>query len=137
MKTYHLSKTLITLLLIVTVTGAMAAVRTMPVPKGYPVMENQRRPFTVSVDGKSVALYNDVNYWGGTVDFGSFEMTDGEKVTISVAVDEEIKSMEVLPRNEIFNVTQKDSQHIEICTASAGEQITLVVNGDEIGRAHV
>ena len=123
-------KTLITLFFIVFATETVAVVRTMPVPEGYPVMENQRRPFSVSVNGYSVALYNDVNYWGGTVDFGSFEMTDGEKVIISVVVDEAIKTMEILPRNEKFNVTQKDSHNIEIQTVFAGEQITIVVNGD-------
>ena len=108
-------KTLITLFFIVFATETVAVVRTMPVPEGYPVMENQRRPFSVSVNGYSVALYNDVNYWGGTVDFGSFEMTDGEKVTISVVVDEAIKTMEILPRNEKFNVTQKDSHTNSLC----------------------
>ena len=104
-------------------------VRTSPIPTGYPFMEPLPRHFAVTVEGQELALYNDSTFWGGTIDFGSFEMKDGKDVTISVRLDEDIRSLELLPKPKDCKVRQIDKRLIEITTRKADWQQTLVVNG--------
>ena len=104
-------------------------VRTSPVPDGYPFIEPLPRHFTVTAEGQAVALYNDSSFWGGTIDFGSFEMADGHEVSVTVSLDEDIHTLELLPRPKDCQVKQKGKRLIEITTRKAGWQQTLVVNG--------
>lgn len=66
-----------------------------------------------------MALYNDSTFWGGTIDFGSFEMKDGKDITISVRMDEDIHSLELLPKPKDCKVRPIDKRLIEITMRKA------------------
>lgn len=88
--------------------------------------------FRVKVNGKAVGLYNDRSHWGGLVEFGSFEFVNGKEITITVTYAKEIRSYELLPihRLDLLSVKQKGKHTIEIRTARADQNITIVVNGE-------
>lgn len=104
--------------------------RTTLVPEEYPFIEDVPRHFSIDVDGKAMPLYNDTTFWGGTIDFGSFEKRNGEKSTITIVLDEDIFSLEMLPKPTDCEVRQTDSRTIEITSSKAPWQQTLVVNGN-------
>lgn len=88
--------------------------------------------FHVTVNGRRVGLYNDRSHWGGLVEFGSFEFENGHEVTIRITYAKPLKSYEVLPIHQLdlISVKRKGSRTIEIRTARADQNITLVINGE-------
>ncbi len=87
--------------------------------------------WNVSVDGHPTGLYNDVNFWGGFVHFGSFEMRNGRKTTIHIAYEERLDSFEILPlhRLNIEKVERTGANSIDITLSQANQNITIVPNG--------
>lgn len=98
--------------------------------KEFP-MEAENR-FKVEVNGCKVGLYNDRSHWGGVVSFGSFEFRSGKEITIRIRYSKPISSYEVLPIRslDLIDVRQRGSRTIEIRTARADQNITVVVNGE-------
>lgn len=88
--------------------------------------------FTVTVNGREVGLYNDMSHWGGVVSFGSFEFNNGKEITIRVKYRKAIKTFEILPvkKLDLLDVRRVGSRTIEIRTARADQNITVVVNGE-------
>lgn len=88
--------------------------------------------FTVTVNGHKVGLYNDRSHWGGLVEFGSFEFVNGTEVTINITYAKPLTSYEVLPQRQLdlLSVRRKGRRTVEIRTARADQNITLVVNGE-------
>ncbi|MBQ9532602.1 MAG: hypothetical protein IJR71_01380 [Prevotella sp.] len=100
------------------------------IPDGYPYLEPIERPFNVLVGGSCVALYNDRNYWGGTVDFGSFEMQQGTDVTIDIICKDSLTNYELLPQSPSYRVRQTAPNALRITTHEANCQLTLIAGGD-------
>ena len=88
--------------------------------------------FRVTVNGHRVGLYNDRSHWGGLVEFGSFEFENGREVTIRITYAHPLKTYEVLPQDrlDLISVRRRGSRAIEIRTARADQNITLIVNGE-------
>lgn len=88
--------------------------------------------FKVTVNGRKVGLYNDRSHWGGLVNFGSFEFKNGKEITIRITYAKELKSYEVLPikKLDLLSVKKKGGRTIEIKTARADQNITVLVNGE-------
>ncbi|MGN0233438.1 MAG: glycosyl hydrolase family 28 protein [Bacteroidaceae bacterium] len=88
--------------------------------------------FMVTVNGKAVGLYNDRSHWGGLVEFGSFEFLNGKEITIRITYAKGLKSFEVLPLHslDLLSVQRTGRNTIEIRTARADQNITVVVNGE-------
>lgn len=122
--------TLLLLPLISLLAACTPEARTYPVPEGYPFIEDKPRHFSVSANGKSMSLYNDTTHWGGTIDFGSFEIREGDKSTVSVVLDEDISSLELLPAPKDCEVRQTGKRTVEITSRKADWTQTLVVNGN-------
>lgn len=88
--------------------------------------------YNVSVNGKYVGLYNDRNFQGGLVHFGSFEFQNGREVTIRISYYKPIHSFEILPERQLslISVKRKGRNAVEIKTDRADQNITLVVDGE-------
>lgn len=111
-----------------------ASARCHSVPKAYPFIENIDRFFHVTIDGEAMSLYNDTTFWGGSVDFGSFDIQRGQNVDVVVKTAKKINSLEVLPHYN--NVSVADKHTIIIKNMKVNDKITLVLNGDP-KRGHV
>lgn len=122
--------TLILLPLVWAMTACTTIARIYPVPDEYPFIEDVQRHFSVNINGKAMQLYNDTTFWGGTVDFGSFEKRHGENSTIKVSLDEDIFSLELLPKPKDCDVTMTDKRTIMVTSDKTDWQQTLVVNGN-------
>jgi hypothetical protein len=98
--------------------------------KEFP-MEGSNR-FAVSVNGRKVGLYNDRSHWGGLVSFGSFEFRNGKAITIRITYADKINSYEILPIKslDLISVKKTGARTLEIKTARADQNITVVVNGE-------
>lgn len=107
---------------------------THPIAKGYPYIEKDGPAFSVSVNDETTALYNDTNYWGGNVTFGSFEFADGHEIAINIRPTKTVKFFEILPHNAAFTSRPrlKDGT-IEFKIKAADQKLTLVINGDYRG----
>lgn len=88
--------------------------------------------FQVTVNGRKVGLYNDRSHWGGLVHFGSFEFANGKEITIRITYAKPLESFEVLPgkKLDLLSVSRKGKRTVEIRTARADQNITLLVNGE-------
>jgi len=105
-------------------------VRCMPIPDNYPYLKDIPRHFSVTADGLQMALYNDTSHWGGTIDYGSFEMRRDCVVKMRVEVDEDIRTLEVLPKSDTYEIEEIGSRSVALIVRQPGNQITLIVNGD-------
>lgn len=88
--------------------------------------------YNVAVNGHYVGLYNDRNFWGGLVHFGSFEFTNGHEVSIDISYYQNIDHFEVLPIESLslLEVKRTGKRSLRIRTDRADQNITLVVNGE-------
>jgi len=90
-----------------------------------------RSLFSVTVNGKSVGLYNDKSYWGGLVHFGSFEFSNGHEITLKIIYQKEIKSFEILPRTlNLKSVKRIAGNAVQVKLSKADQKMTLIVNGN-------
>ncbi len=87
--------------------------------------------YNVRVEDGYVGLYRDINYFGGLVHFGSFDMRQGRQTSVFISYFEEIKSYEILPIHQldIDKVEQVSSKCIRIDLSKADQNITVVMNG--------
>lgn len=88
--------------------------------------------YNVKVDGAYVGLYNDRNYWGGLVHFGSFEFENGREITIDISYYADIDSFEIMPLHDLnlLELKRTGSRSLAIRLDQADQNITLVVNGE-------
>lgn len=88
--------------------------------------------YNVRVNGSYVGLYNDVNYQGGLVHFGSFEMKNSRPVTIDISYAERIRTFEILPirQLQLLSVERTSAHSVRIRLDRADQNLTLVVNGE-------
>ena len=100
------------------------------IPDDYPYAEPVERPFNVRINGAYMALYNDRNYWGGTVDFGSFEMQDGADIHIDIICKDSLRTFELLPLSQDYSVSRTAPNALRLTTHAANRQVTLIANGD-------
>ena len=117
-------------------TDVRHAFATHRIPDGYPYLEPIERPFNVLVEGACVALYNDCNYWGGTVDFGAFEMQPRTPVTIDIICKDSLTRYELLPQSTAYTVSQIAPNALRITMRGADRQLTLIA-GDDARTGHV
>lgn len=88
--------------------------------------------YNVRVNGAYVGLYNDRNFWGGLVHFGSFEFENGHEITINISYYRPIKEFEVLPGKKLslLSVRKTGRNSIEIKMDKADQNLTVIVNGE-------
>lgn len=97
-------------------------------PADYPYMEGSPT-YTVSVNHSYSAIYNDVNWWKGQVNFTSFEFEDGKEVEVDIASKDEMKTFEVLPHFAEVSVEQTSPYSIKLRLSKANQKLTLIANG--------
>ena len=103
------------------------------IPDGYDFNLSVARQFNASVNGSYIALYNDRNWWGGNVNFGSFEFEDGHDIEINIASRREITSYEILPKTAEFQVIQTTSKGISLRINKANQNLTIIINHPRTG----
>lgn len=103
------------------------------IPDGYDFNMSVARQFNASVNGSYIALYNDRNWWGGNVNFGSFEFEDGNEIEIEIASRREITSYEILPKTAEFEVTKTTNKGISLKISKADQNLTIIVNHPRTG----
>lgn len=103
------------------------------IPDGYDFNMSVARQFNASVNGSYIALYNDRNWWGGNVNFGSFEFEDGHEIEISIASRRDISSYEILPKTAEFEVTNTTSKGISLKISKADQNLTIIINHPRTG----
>ncbi len=104
-------------------------VQTFAVAKEFP---DEGAPlYNVRVDGGYVGLYRDVNYFGGLVHFGAFDMRQSRQTSIFISYFEEINSFEILPIHQLDldGVEQVSPRCLRIDISKADQNITVVMNG--------
>ena len=91
--------------------------------------------WNVKVDDHKVGLYNDRNFWGGLVHFGSFEFRNGRTITITITYHKKLRNFEILPvhRLSLKSVHRNGSNSISITLSKADQNITVVPNGETKG----
>ena len=91
--------------------------------------------WNVKVDNQKVGLYNDRNFWGGFVHFGSFEFRNGRTTTITITYHKKLRSFEILPvhRLSLKSVKRIGNNSISITLNKADQNITVVPNGETKG----
>ena len=102
-------------------------------PEEYTFNMSVARQFNASVNGSYIALYNDRNWWGGNVNFGSFEFEDGHEIEINIASRRDISSYEILPKTAQFEVTNTTSRGITLRLSKADQNITVIINHPRTG----
>lgn len=104
--------------------------KTYAVPAEYPHMSGAPR-FNVSVNNYYVGLFNDNNFWGGNVAFGSFDFDDGQVVDVEIASRTSIEAFEILPKSvELEDVYQSTDKSIHLKIKKADQQLTLIINDE-------
>ena len=104
--------------------------KTYAVPSEYPHMSGAPR-FNVSVNNYYVGLFNDNNFWGGNVAFGSFDFDDGQVVDVEIASRTSIEAFEILPKSvELEDVYQSTDKSIHLKIKKADQQLTLIINDE-------
>lgn len=103
------------------------------IPDGYDYNQSVARQFNASVNGSYIALYNDRNWWGGNVNFGSFEFEDGHEIEINIASRREITSYEILPKTADFQVINTTSKGISLKINKADQNLTIIINHPRTG----
>jgi hypothetical protein len=106
---------------------------TYKVPKDYPYLAQVPR-FNVCVEGSYTGLYNDFNFWGGNVSFGSFDFANGKQVEVTVTSYKHFKTYEILPHSaEIYDVEKVNGTCIRFKTKKANQNFTFVFDNDYKG----
>lgn len=114
-------------------TDADGRFATHRMPTDYPYIEDTARPFNVIIGHAAVALYNDRNYWGGTVDFGSFDMAQpeaGKPLKVDIVCADSINTFELLPEQPSTTIERSAPNALTLSLGKVGEPVTLIVNGD-------
>lgn len=107
------------------------AVKIWPFPEDLPE-QYKSSDFSISAEGLEVPVYaSGLNAWGNTVSYASFEST--REITVCVTVHFPLETAVILPRS-LGKTAQIQGDKV-FFTASPGEDITLLPDGDYNGRA--
>ena len=107
------------------------AVKIWPFPEDLPE-QYKSSDFSISAEGLEVPVYaSGLNAWGNTVSYASFEST--REITVCVTVHFPLETAVILPRS-LEKAVQMQGDKV-FFTASPGEDITLLPDGDYNGRA--
>ena len=79
-------------------------VRVFDVPEEFPQFKVM---FDVKVEGKEMGIYSDRNGWNKPVNFGLFELREGETAEVSITADFDFKTYKILPENLGIKSTRK------------------------------
>ncbi len=98
------------------------------VPEGTPVYKTM---FHVTAGGLDVGMYSDKTYWGGCVNFGSFDLADGQAAEILVKPEFAFTSVKILP--VMLGITpQVTNGVIKFTVSQTPMQITLIFDDNYV-----
>lgn len=99
-----------------------------PVPEGTPLYKTM---FRVTAGGFDVGMYSDKTYWGGCVNFGSFNMAPGHAAEVTVIPEFAFTSVKILP--VMLGITpQVTNGAIRFIVSRTPMQITLVFDDNYV-----
>ena len=85
-------------------TASNEKVRVFKVPEEFPQF---KVVFDVKVEGKAMGIYADRNGWNKPVNFGLFELREGETAEVSITPKFDFKTYKILPENLNIKSTRK------------------------------
>ncbi|MBP3292486.1 MAG: hypothetical protein J6N32_01920, partial [Clostridia bacterium] len=98
------------------------------VPEGTPLYKTM---FRVTAEGLDVGMYSDKTYWGGCVNFGYFDLADGQAAEIIVKPMFAFTSVKILP--VMLGITpQVTNGCIRFTVSRTPMQITLIFDDNYV-----
>ncbi len=99
-----------------------------PVPEGTPLYKTM---FHVTAGDLDVGMYSDRTYWGGCVNFGYFDLADGQAAEIAVKPEFSFTSVKILP--VMLGITpQVTNGVIRFTVSRTPMQITLIFDDNYV-----